>query len=134
MNQRFVLIIFALILAASFAGWWFANQPRPVPAPERTSGQAANEFIVNGNEFSFSPSTITVRRGERVKLAFKNVGSITHTYTIEKLNLDTGLVSPGSSKTLEFNAPANGGVLTFQSICTVPGHKEAGMVGTLKVE
>lgn len=129
----------ALVLAAvAVFGWWWYNSQYPAgeQKQEETQGtvEPKTEVTIEGGEYYFSPSLITVAKGKKITVTFKNVGSIAHTYTINELNLDTGLVNPGDSKTLEFDAPDATGSITFESICTVFGHKELGMRGTLKVE
>jgi plastocyanin len=47
------------------------------------------EFTVVGNEFSFSPSSISVSAGERVKIIFKNEGKAPHNLVIQGLNIKT---------------------------------------------
>jgi uncharacterized cupredoxin-like copper-binding protein len=50
--------------------------------------------------------------------------------TFEEIDVKTGYLSPGESVTLTVNLPA--GSYTF--FCTIPGHRPAGMVGTLIVQ
>ena len=47
--------------------------------------------------------------------------------TFEEIDVKTGYLNPGESITLTVNLPA--GSYTF--FCTIPGHRPAGMVGTL---
>lgn len=106
--------------------------PETVEQPTReTPTVAPVTFEVSGDEFSFSPATLTAKRGVKVRLIFKNSGTVPHTWTIDELRVDTGRLSPGQSKTIEFVAERSA---TFTSYCTVPGHRERGMVGTLVVE
>lgn len=102
--------------------------------PEMIEGPLTVDRFVEGEDYEFEPDSITVPRGTRVRLTFKNEGNLIHTYTIDELGLDTGSVSPGSSKTVEFDSPESATVLTYRSYCAVPGHVELGMVGTLVVE
>lgn len=88
------------------------------------------EMMVEGDEFSFKPATVTVSKGDTVKLTFKNVGAKPHTWTIDELDVNTGSIKGGQSKTIEFVASEAG---EFEVYCAVPGHKEAGMVGKLAV-
>lgn len=94
------------------------------------------KVTVEGKAYSFTPSTITVSEGDKVRLTFKNTGSVSHDFVIDELDVNTGLVSPGSSITVEFDAPRDdlNVVLSYEFYCSVPGHKEAGMKGTLVVE
>ena len=89
-----------------------------------------NEITVEGNEFSFTPSEIKVSKGEKVKITFKNSGKASHDFSVEGLEIKTKLLSPGESEVIEF-VPEEAG--TFNFFCSVSGHKEAGMHGTLIV-
>lgn len=93
----------------------------------------AVKLTVSGNEYSFSPKNLTVKAGQKVELTFRNTGATGHTFTVDELDLDTGIVAAGGSKTVTFTAPTTG-VLSYTSYCTVTGHRGLGMVGTLKIE
>jgi nitrite reductase (NO-forming) len=77
--------------------------------------------------FFFSPSSMTLVKGQPVKITFQNSG--THTFTIDELGINEPL--RGSSATIEFTPTQSG---TFEYYCAIPGHKEAGMFGSLEVE
>lgn len=89
------------------------------------------EIAVSGTEFSFNPQTVTVKSGEKVRLTFRNIGNAPHDWTIEGLGLKTKVIGSGAQDSLEFTAPARG---TYNVYCSVPGHREAGMVGKLIIE
>ncbi len=89
------------------------------------------ELTVAGNEFSFSPSSITVKKGQTIKITFKNVGKYPHNFTISDLNLHTKTLQPGETDSIEFTADKVG---TFEYMCTVDSHAEKGMKGTLIVQ
>ena len=146
MKKLIPFLILVLVAAAGFGIWWYVTDVLPeknadessgTPAPgeedvpETVVGESVTEVAVEGSEYSFSPKTITVKKGATVKLTFKNIGNAIHTWTIDGLNADTGSILPGSSKTIEFDATTAG---TYEIYCAVAGHEEAGMVGTLVVE
>jgi uncharacterized cupredoxin-like copper-binding protein len=89
------------------------------------------EFTVFGNEFSFSPSSISVSAGERVKIIFKNEGKVPHNLVIQELNIKTRTIGGGQTDTIEFTAPSSG---TYTFYCSIPGHRSAGMEGKLEVK
>jgi uncharacterized cupredoxin-like copper-binding protein len=121
-------------------------------AKEETISQ---HIIVEANEFSFSPADLTVKAGETVEIEFKNLGSVEHDFNVEGLPIIGEVTAHGDQHKLatthEHNAAANPvhvlakkgimGYLIFtpsqageyQIVCTVAGHKEAGMVGKLIV-
>jgi len=102
-----------------------------VTTSRQTSFTSIKEFTVSGSEFSFSPRTLRVAKGDMVRINFVNSGMTAHTFTVSGLGVDTGLIQPGSSKSIEFTTPNQNS--TFTSFCSVPGHKEAGMSGTIIV-
>ncbi|HUD20108.1 MAG TPA: cupredoxin domain-containing protein [Patescibacteria group bacterium] len=114
-------------------------QPTTTAAPEAMSGAsgatvaagAAKEFTVTGTEFAFAPNTLTVGAGDTVKVTFTNNGTYPHNFTIDALNVKGKTIQPGQSDTVTFTATKAG---TYQYYCSVPGHKDKGMVGTLKVQ
>ncbi len=59
-----------------------------------------------------------------------NNGVLQHDFVLDEAGVDSGLLNGGESATVIINLPAG----TYQFYCSVPGHKEAGMVGTLIVE
>ena len=58
-----------------------------------------------------------------------NKGVTLHNFSIGGLDIDVD-IKPGASEETVINAPAG----EYEDYCNVPGHKEAGMVGTLIVE
>lgn len=89
------------------------------------------EITVIGTEFNFNPPEITVKKGETVEITFKNAGQYPHNLAFSNLNLATKTIQPGQEDVIRFT-PQNTGEFTF--VCTVPGHADKGMKGTLKVE
>jgi heme/copper-type cytochrome/quinol oxidase subunit 2 len=70
---------------------------------------------------------ITVAKGQTVKLTVTSTGG-SHTFTIDELGINIA-VSSGQTTTEEFTVEKAG---TFYFYCAVPGHLDAGMVGTLE--
>jgi len=91
----------------------------------------ATEINVVGTEFSFNPASISVKAGEKIKITFRNNGRSPHNLVVEGLNIGTKTISPGQTETIEFTAPSSG---TYTFFCSIPGHRAAGMEGSLKVE
>lgn len=93
--------------------------------------EAVREIIVSGKDYSFTPQTFTLKSGERVRLNFKNQGVVVHNLVVEGEGISTQTISPGQEDTVEFTTPEAGEYTIF---CSVPGHRERGMIGTLTVE
>ncbi len=120
-GRRLVLALTAA-LAAAYATW-------PAMAPPRAAAQRQT-IAVTAREFEFEPGTLTAPAGE-VTFEVTNDGAIEHNFVIEDAQrralASIAVISPGASEPLTTTlAP---GSYTF--VCTLPGHREAGMVGTL---
>src|SRR3989344_8977625 len=102
----------------------YESIPEKVVAPE--GKQTAKEITISGTEFSFSPSAITLEANERVRIAFNNDGKVIHNWTVEGLGIGTQTINGGKNDSVEFTAPTAGSYTFF---CSVPGHRERGMVG-----
>ena len=83
-------------------------------------------------QLKFTKSSLTVKAG-KVTIAFTNTSSVAHNLTIQQgTNGATVAATPtfqGSAKTLTVNLKAG----TYTFFCSVPGHRQAGMQGTLTV-
>jgi plastocyanin len=91
----------------------------------------SQKFTIEGKEFAFTPSKLTVKKGEAVEITFKNMGKYPHNLTIADLNVKTKTIQPGEEDTITFTPDKTG---SFSFMCTVPTHADKGMTGTLTVE
>lgn len=78
----------------------------------------------------FGPQELRVQAGEQVAFRLDNPHAAPHSFDVDELNVHVP-VSSGAQALVLFT-PAEPGTYTFY--CGVPGHREAGMVGTLVVE
>jgi plastocyanin len=105
-----------------------ACSPSPTATPTATVPAAADvqEVDITTSGLAFNTDAIEVSAGEPVRFQF-TTGS--HTFTIDELDIDLR-TSGGQPATLErtFDEP---GEFTFY--CAIPGHRDAGMEGTLTV-
>ena len=97
-----------------------------------SSGGAAGgrAISITLTEFKFSPAQPEVPAGTPFTLTLKNAGAIDHDFVITKTDIKV-LIKPGASAQQEIGALAAG---TYEIICSIPGHKESGMVGKLIVK
>lgn len=116
-----------------------------------TAGKVSNTVeIVSGN-MTFAMKNVTVKKGETIRLVLNNQDQQVHDFTVDQFRgkvagvQDSGghggghgggaklhvSAAAGKSGTVDF-MPSEAG--TYDFYCTVPGHKEAGMVGTLTVQ
>ncbi len=77
----------------------------------------------------FEPESLTIPADSDVTVALPNEGVTLHNFSIDELSIDVD-IDPGAAAEAVINAPAG----TYEYYCNVPGHKAAGMVGTLTVE
>lgn len=115
--------------------------------------ETAQALTIEAVDLGFTPTTLEVTAGQPVKLTLQNNGVLDHDFSImefpmEGMAEETGgmehdmgeaaaepelhmAVGAGQSGTLEFTPSKPG---TYEFWCTVAGHKEAGMTGTLVVQ
>ena len=89
----------------------------------------AREIVVKGDANSFSPNTIEVTEGEDIAIKLSST-DVDHDLNIEGVTAHVIAVK-GQTAVGGFTAPKAG---EYKIFCSEPGHKEAGMVGTLKVK
>ena len=88
------------------------------------------EATLVGTEFAFDPNSIEVAAGSKLKVTLENKGTLEHDFTIDSLNIK--LLAPiGQSPSFTTDALTAG---SYEFYCSIPGHKEAGMTGTLTVK
>jgi plastocyanin len=94
-----------------------------------TGGATDGALVVEASEFAFEPESVTIAADADVEITLDNVGAVEHDWTIEELDVHIH-ADAGETVTGTVNVPAG----TYEVICRVPGHAEAGMVGTLIAE
>ena len=125
MNKS-LLIGAGVFAAVIVAGTFFLNKPKNLP-----SSVPSREITISANEYSFNPASITIAKGEKIRLTFTNVGSQFHNLVINGLNAKTKAIAAGKSDTIEFTASESG---SFSFFCGIGNHQSLGMEGELKVE
>ncbi len=116
---------------------------------------ATTELAITGTDaMEFEPDTFTVPAGDEVTVEFTAEGSVDHDLVIEGVaaigmvgeeghgdhadedhamegdDLHVAHADPGETVTATFMIEEAG---TYEVYCSVPGHREAGMVATLTV-
>lgn len=110
------------------------------------AGEPSTQINVEMTDFAFTPNQYTVPAGGQITLNVIHDGLVEHDFVIMKLNTDAGghfneedlvnvywqiKIQPGDSQTVTFTAPSEPG--TYQIVCAMAGHVEAGMIGNLMV-
>jgi uncharacterized cupredoxin-like copper-binding protein len=78
----------------------------------------------------FDQPELKIKAGDTIALRLENPHSASHSFDIDALNVHVPVVA--GQQGLILLAPTQPGSYSFY--CSVPGHREAGMVGTLIVE
>jgi plastocyanin/mono/diheme cytochrome c family protein len=110
------------------------------PAPAGSGGsdeQAATPeasadggLTIEARDIAFSTDQLTVKPGDTITMT--NAGSLEHDFTVDDLGIHE--VTPGNGDTVTITIPEDAKPGDYEFYCSVPGHKQAGMVGTLTVE
>jgi uncharacterized cupredoxin-like copper-binding protein len=123
--MRRYLIIPIVLIAAGCGGGSGGGQPS-TPANAEVV-----EIDIAQSGFAFTTSTATAKAGP-VVLRAKNPQSVSHDISLKGngVNVHGNMVSSGgvSSVTIADLKPG-----TYEYYCSVPGHEQAGMKGTLTV-
>jgi len=117
------------------------------------ASQPETELTVEMSDFAYSPSSITLPAGQPVILTLNNKGNIEHDFVVEAIDAMTEVIQdngsnahhahgaeqnyalhvsarPGETSIVQLTVAEPG---TYKIICSVQGHKEAGMIGELIV-
>lgn len=89
----------------------------------------ARRIEVTAKSFEFDPTEIRVEAGEDIAIVLTSA-DILHDFIIDDLGAHVA-ADPGKTAEGGFTADAPG---TYTYYCSVPGHRSAGMEGTLIVE
>jgi plastocyanin len=90
---------------------------------------------VSGTEFAFDPADFDVEAGRPVAVTFVNEGTAEHDWTLRTLDGEEvegahANAGPGEEAAAVFTLEPG----TYEAWCTLPGHYEGGMKGTVVAE
>ena len=145
MSRRLSLLILPVAAAAIIAGCGSSNSNSSnASAPTATPTAAANTSSTGkgqvlslaadpGGALRFTKTSLTAKPG-KVTLVMKNpsTAGMQHGISIEGNGVDSDgqIVDPGGTSTVSATLKKG----TYEYYCPVPGHKQAGMTGTLTVQ
>jgi uncharacterized cupredoxin-like copper-binding protein len=135
------------IAAAHDAEHFSAGEPGNPKKPARVVEVVMRD---SDGKMAFVPDRVDVRKGEQVRFVIRNEGALKHEFTLAsvkdndkhaKLMMkypdmehdDPNAKSVDPGKTAEILWRFNKGG-TFEFACLIPGHREAGMRGTVTVK
>jgi plastocyanin len=100
-----------------------------VSANVGVSTGSVKTFTVEGSNFKFSPTTLNVKKGDTVKIIFKNTAGF-HDLVLPEFNVKTKQGNGPFTEEVTFVASKTG---SFEYYCSVGNHRQMGMKGTLVV-
>ena len=110
----------------SMMSWWGDTGARSDLQP---SDPTAPSIEVEANEFAFRPDRVVIEAGTTLNLTLVNHGRLVHDLSIPELELQL-VAPPGQTATTALRVSEPG---EYEVLCTVPGHAQAGMVGSIVV-
>jgi plastocyanin len=108
-----VLLLTATLAVAAGRSERYEQRPGAVPMETK--------------DVRFSPDTTTSEAGQ-IEIALSNKDLFWHTFTIRELHVDVRIPSLGKRRVVFEAQPG-----TYEFVCAIPGHTQAGMKGTLTV-
>lgn len=142
--KKLAFVLLFLLVAALVA----CGSAKPAPMPKA-------QLSLTATDIAYDTNRLEVKAGQSVVLTLHNEGALEHDFSIMEMphagevmaeeggsgmdhdmssmsmNPEIHVASPvGESLTVEFTPSEPG---EYEYFCTVAGHKEAGMVGTLVV-
>jgi heme/copper-type cytochrome/quinol oxidase subunit 2 len=87
-------------------------------------------LILQIEEFKFVQQELSIPAGTEIQLALSNNDILPHSFDVDELNLHLDMPAKESAETLVTFSQSG----TYTFYCAIPGHRAAGMVGTLIVE
>lgn len=107
-----------------------SNENNAESQKDTNSAENVKEFNIIARQWEFSPATINVDEGDKVRLIIKSI-DVTHGFDLPDFGINENL-APGKTVTLEFVADKKGSFGFFCNIYCGEGHRD--MKGVLIVE
>lgn len=124
-NVAVIVLIVIAVLVPEASACYEASKPAATTPP----GQGVEgEVAVIATYARFQPSAISLKKEQAIQLRVTATDT-NHTFTVDELGINIA-VGRGQTITREIQAERAG---AFTFYCAVPGHRSAGMEGTLKI-
>ena len=102
----------------------------PAGTPSASPVADALTFTLTSVDLKFEPKDLRIPANTDVTIVFTNDGVMPHDVVVPSLGINSGRLDSGASIDVPVNAPAG----SHMFYCSVPGHKQAGMVGAIVAE
>jgi cytochrome c oxidase subunit 2 len=119
---RRICILACTIFAPILGSAPVAASPLDMPLPGATQPVVQREVRIVARRFAFEPKTITVQRGESVRLVVTSQ-DVAHGIAINELNIDQR-VEAGQTKVVEFRPEQEGRFRIYCSVFCGDGHPD----------
>lgn len=116
-----IRVVLALVITATIAACGGGGTP----------SVAATKVSADATEFAFTPAALEATAGQALEVTLVNKGTIEHDFSIDALGLKV-YAAVGKTATGTTDKALTAG--TYEFYCSIAGHKEAGMHGTLTVK
>ena len=132
--RRFSVVAAAALLALVLVGSACTSESSGADAGtgggEAAAGAGASFDVSLTDQLKIDPAMIDAPSNTPLTFNVTNTGATQHSFAIEvgDQTYETALLDGGATETLEVPALAAG---DYTTLCTVPGHAEAGMKGML---
>jgi uncharacterized cupredoxin-like copper-binding protein len=150
--KRTILTLAALVAATGLAvahdaDHYSAGVPGNAKKPARTVTVVMSD---DDGAMKFAPDKLDVKKGEQVRFVVQNKGALKHEFTLASVkdndkhaemmkkfpdmehdDPNAKSVDPGKTAEIVWRFTKAG---TFEFACLIPGHREAGMHGTVTVK
>ena len=100
------------------------------PAAQAAETGEVKSFTVIGDNFAFDLKEMKVKKGDKVRITFRNAEGF-HDFKLDEFGVATAKLQADGEETVEFTADKTG---TFEYYCSVGKHRDMGMKGNLIVE
>jgi plastocyanin/mono/diheme cytochrome c family protein len=109
-----------------------ASEGQPEASPSAgAEGTEAAATVHAEDSLSWSPNKVTVKPGDTI--AVVGSGGLQHDFVVDELGIKEDLPA-GSTDTVMITIPKDAKPGDYTFYCSVPGHRESGMEGTLTIE
>jgi uncharacterized cupredoxin-like copper-binding protein len=127
-------LLLAALLVLAGCGGDGNGEPEAADNGEQDTAESNDDASVDAltfvaTEFSFDPDQATIPADTPVEFVVDNQGVIEHDLAIDEAGVEI-YVEPGESASAEVTLPAG----DYVFYCSIPGHRDSGMEGTLTVE
>ena len=126
----FVLVIGGFFYYRGKLGKPASGPPKRVEKkdPEINGRKYYSQIEIESRAFFFTPDVFEVKAGEKVTVSVRSFGD--HTFVIDEVGVNAK-TTDGQVTKIEFTPKEKG---VYRYYCSLPGHREAGQVGTLVVQ